>query len=170
MASSWITRRYSRLSAKYQGPLKLWCWTRVGFIREVSTKSVPSSIVSSKVGRISLWFSACSHALQSTSMQPRLRPLIYLWNALVKSPMGSLELLSHTCILWMQQFTQSVQPREHWEHAWPWIVVLVGYDLNQAETFKLILFPLLIGQVSPDQASHWSLMLSNGSLACIRAE
>ena len=157
MASSWITRRYSRLSAKYQGPLKLWCWTRVGFKRNFSPN--PSSTVSSKFGRISLWFSACSHAVQSTSMQPRLRPLIYLWNALVKSPMGSLELLSHTCILWMQQFTQSVQPREHWEHAWPWIVVVVGYDLNQAETFKLILSPLLIGQVRPHQASHWSVIL-----------
>ena len=112
-------------------------------------------------GRISLLFSACSHVFQSTSMQPRLRPLIYLWNALVKSPMGSLELLSHTCILWMQQFTQSVQPREHWEHAWPWIVVVVGYDLNQAETFKLILSPLLIGQVSRDKEFDWSVLKSN---------
>lgn len=75
--------------------------------------------------------------------------------------MESLELLSHTCILWMQQFTQSVQPREHWEHAWPWIVVVVGYDLNQAETFKLILSPLPIGQERRDKAYDWSAMQSN---------
>lgn len=36
-----------------------------------------------------------------------------------------------------------------------------GYDLNQAETFKLILSPLLIGQLSRDEESDWSVLRSN---------
>ena len=131
----------------YQGPLE--CWAKVSFV----AVALDYGIYLLFIAALFLISSKYKHATEDKASILSLKCFGQKSNGIFRIIITYLHIR-------MQQFTQSVQPREHWEHAWPWIVVVAGYDLNQAETFKLILSPHLIGQERPHGASDWSVMQS----------